>query len=68
VIRPFGAWAVHSVCRSRPSLARSQIRRQYHIASLATGVQGENENAIGLYRDVGFAVDREWRVYGTSTT
>jgi ribosomal protein S18 acetylase RimI-like enzyme len=33
--------------------------------SLATGVQGENENAIGLYRDVGFEVDREWRVYGT---
>jgi ribosomal protein S18 acetylase RimI-like enzyme len=31
--------------------------------SLATGVQAENENAIGLYRDVGFEVDREWRVY-----
>jgi ribosomal protein S18 acetylase RimI-like enzyme len=36
--------------------------------SLATGVQGENENAIGLYRDVGFAVDREWRVYSHATT
>jgi len=31
--------------------------------SLALGVQGENENAIGLYRDVGFEVEREWRVY-----
>ena len=36
--------------------------------SLATGVQAENENAIGLYRDVGFEVDREWRVYSESTT
>jgi ribosomal protein S18 acetylase RimI-like enzyme len=31
-------------------------------------VQAENENAIGLYRDVGFEVDREWRVYSRSTT
>ena len=31
--------------------------------SLALGVQGENENAIGLYRKVGFEVEREWRVY-----
>ncbi len=31
--------------------------------SLATGVQAENERALGLYRDVGFAVEREWRVY-----
>jgi GNAT superfamily N-acetyltransferase len=30
--------------------------------SLALGVRGENENAIGLYRDVGFEVEREWRV------
>jgi ribosomal protein S18 acetylase RimI-like enzyme len=36
--------------------------------ALATGVQGENETAIGLYRDVGFEVDREWRVYARSTT
>ena len=36
--------------------------------SLATGVQAENENAIRLYRDVGFEVDREWRVYSRSTT
>jgi ribosomal protein S18 acetylase RimI-like enzyme len=36
--------------------------------SLATGVQGENETAIRLYRDVGFEVDREWRVYSTSPT
>ena len=34
--------------------------------SLATGVQGENENAIRLYRDVGFEVDREWRVYSSA--
>jgi ribosomal protein S18 acetylase RimI-like enzyme len=31
--------------------------------SLATGVQAENEKALGLYRDIGFAVEREWRVY-----
>jgi ribosomal protein S18 acetylase RimI-like enzyme len=36
--------------------------------SLATGAQGENEKAIGLYRDVGFEIDREWRVYARSTT
>jgi mycothiol synthase len=32
-------------------------------ASLALGVQAENENAIKLYRDIGFKVAREWRVY-----
>ena len=31
--------------------------------SLALGVQAENEHAIGLYRDVGFEVEREFRVY-----
>jgi len=31
--------------------------------SLATGVQAENEKALGLYRDIGFEVEREWRVY-----
>ena len=36
--------------------------------SLATGAQGENEKAIGLYRDVGFEVDREWRVHSRTTT
>jgi len=36
--------------------------------SLATGVQAANDNAIALYRDVGFEVDREWRVYSSSTT
>jgi ribosomal protein S18 acetylase RimI-like enzyme len=36
--------------------------------TLATGVQAANDNAIGLYRDVGFEVDREWRVYSRSTT
>jgi ribosomal protein S18 acetylase RimI-like enzyme len=35
--------------------------------SLALGVQAENANAIGLYRDVGFAVEREWRVYARPT-
>jgi ribosomal protein S18 acetylase RimI-like enzyme len=36
--------------------------------ALATGVQGANQKATGLYRDVGFEVDREWRVYSTTTT
>ena len=31
--------------------------------SLALGVQGANEAAIRLYRDVGFRVDRAWRSY-----
>jgi ribosomal protein S18 acetylase RimI-like enzyme len=36
---------------------------QRGATSLALGVQGENENAIGLYRGVGFQVEREWRAY-----
>ena len=43
------------------ALARRALPRG--ATSLALGVQGENENAIGLYRDVGFEVEREWRVY-----
>ncbi len=35
--------------------------------SLALGVQGENESAIGLYRAVGFELEREWRVYSKPT-
>jgi ribosomal protein S18 acetylase RimI-like enzyme len=31
--------------------------------SFALGVQGENDTATGLYRDIGFEVTREWRVY-----
>lgn len=37
--------------------------RERGATSLALGVQGENENAIGLYRAVGFEIEREWRVY-----
>jgi ribosomal protein S18 acetylase RimI-like enzyme len=37
--------------------------RHRGATSYALGVQGENESAIGLYRKVGFAVEREWRVY-----
>jgi ribosomal protein S18 acetylase RimI-like enzyme len=32
-------------------------------SSFALGVQGANANAIDLYRNVGFEVEREWRVY-----
>ena len=35
--------------------------------SLALGVQADNERAIGLYRDIGFEVEREWRVYARPT-
>jgi ribosomal protein S18 acetylase RimI-like enzyme len=35
--------------------------------SLATGVQAENEKALGLYRDIGFVVAREWRAYARPT-
>jgi ribosomal protein S18 acetylase RimI-like enzyme len=33
--------------------------------SFALGVNGDNETAIGLYRAVGFEVEREWRVYSS---
>ncbi len=35
--------------------------------SLATGVEAANENALGLYRDIGFEVTREWRFYARET-
>jgi mycothiol synthase len=31
--------------------------------TLAIGVEAANERALGLYRDAGFEVTREWRVY-----
>jgi ribosomal protein S18 acetylase RimI-like enzyme len=31
--------------------------------TLALGVQGDNENAIALYRSAGFKLEREWRTY-----
>jgi ribosomal protein S18 acetylase RimI-like enzyme len=37
--------------------------REGGATKLALGVQGENESAVGLYRAVGFEVEREWRVY-----
>ena len=45
--------------RSRPRAAAARARRASlrGATSFALGVQGENENAIGLYRDVGFEVD-----------
>jgi ribosomal protein S18 acetylase RimI-like enzyme len=41
--------------------------RSRGATSFALGAQAENENAIGLYRDVGFEVEREWRVYARPT-
>jgi ribosomal protein S18 acetylase RimI-like enzyme len=41
--------------------------RSRGATSLALGVQAENEHAIGLYRDIGFEVAREWRVYARPT-
>ena len=41
--------------------------RSRGATSFALGVEAENENAIGLYRDVGFDVTREWRVYARPT-
>jgi len=41
--------------------------RSRGATSLALGVQAENENAIGLYRDIGFEVTRKWRVYARPT-
>jgi ribosomal protein S18 acetylase RimI-like enzyme len=31
--------------------------------AFALGVQAANDRALGLYRGVGFRVNREWRVY-----
>jgi ribosomal protein S18 acetylase RimI-like enzyme len=42
--------------------------RSRGATSLALGVQAENEHAIGLYRDVGLEIEREWRVYARPTT
>jgi ribosomal protein S18 acetylase RimI-like enzyme len=41
--------------------------RSRGATSLATGVQADNEKALGLYRDIGFAIEREWRVYARPT-
>jgi ribosomal protein S18 acetylase RimI-like enzyme len=41
--------------------------RSRGATSLALGVQAANENAIGLYRDIGFEVAREWGVYARPT-
>jgi ribosomal protein S18 acetylase RimI-like enzyme len=41
--------------------------RSRGATSFALGVQGENANASRLYRDIGFEVTREWRVYGMPT-
>ena len=35
--------------------------------SYALGVEAANEHALGLYRDVGFAVTREFRVYARTS-
>ena len=37
--------------------------RERGATSFALGVEGENDNAVRLYRAVGFAVQREWRAY-----
>ena len=37
--------------------------RAHGATALALGVEAANANAIGLYRDAGFAVAREWRAY-----
>lgn len=35
---------------------------------LTLGVEAENEAALGLYRSVGLAVEREWRTYAAAST
>jgi ribosomal protein S18 acetylase RimI-like enzyme len=37
--------------------------RAHGASSFALGVQADNENALRLYRDIGFQVTREWRMY-----
>ena len=41
--------------------------RSEGATSFALGVQGANDTAIGLYRDIGFDVTREWRIYAPSS-
>jgi ribosomal protein S18 acetylase RimI-like enzyme len=55
-------------CLGRALLLHSLAElRSRGATSLAVGVQAENENAIGLYRDIGFEVARGWRVYASPT-
>jgi ribosomal protein S18 acetylase RimI-like enzyme len=42
--------------------ALADLRAQ-GATSFGLGVQGANASAIRLYRNVGFEVEREWRVY-----
>ena len=63
---------VHRACQrcefGRALLLHSLAElRSQGATSLALGVQAENENAIGLYRDIGFEVARDWRVYARPT-
>ena len=37
--------------------------RSLGATSFALGVEAVNDGAVGLYLDIGFAVEREWRVY-----
>ncbi|UGS38037.1 GNAT family N-acetyltransferase [Capillimicrobium parvum] len=41
--------------------------RSSGAASFGLGVRADNENALGLYRDAGFEVEREWREYARPT-
>jgi ribosomal protein S18 acetylase RimI-like enzyme len=49
------ALLLHSLADLRPAGA----------TSYALGVQADNEHAVQLYRDIGFEVTHEWRVYDT---
>jgi ribosomal protein S18 acetylase RimI-like enzyme len=56
----------HGLGRALLLHALAELRSQ-GATSFALGVQGENDTAIGLYRDIGFEVTREWRVYARSS-
>jgi ribosomal protein S18 acetylase RimI-like enzyme len=56
----------HGLGRALLLHALAELRSE-GATSFALGVQGENDTAIGLYRDIGFEVTREWRVYGRSS-
>lgn len=66
---------IQQVAVARPARARGIGRalllhslaelRSHGATSFALGVQGDNENALRLYRGIGFEIASEWRVYAT---
>ena len=55
-----GAWGRALLLHALTDLQQAGAR------GLTLGVEADNESALGLYRSVGMAVEREWRIYATA--